>query len=112
MDECKTVKTWEKTRVQKLMRHKSARHYPRLTRNGKDYWKALKPTHCWVAEAALRKRAAENRGRVANADPGNAKMAFGEAAAKVVEQQAGDPNLKRRTREYHEEVRTAVFKSW
>jgi|694.fasta_scaffold55200_1 hypothetical protein len=29
------AKTWEKTKVQFLVRHKSGRHYARLFRNGK-----------------------------------------------------------------------------
>ena len=34
-----TVKTWEKTKLQNLVRHKSGRYYARLFLNGKEIWK-------------------------------------------------------------------------
>ena len=48
-----TVKTWEKTRLQNLVRHKSGRYYARLFLNGKEIWKSLKTSHFSVAEAKL-----------------------------------------------------------
>ena len=38
----KTVKTWEKTRLQNLVRHKTGGYYARLYLNGKEIWKSLK----------------------------------------------------------------------
>lgn len=42
MSERKTVKTWEKTRLQNLVRHKSGRYYARAFADGKEFWKSLK----------------------------------------------------------------------
>ncbi|HEX5489809.1 MAG TPA: hypothetical protein VFX07_00980 [Candidatus Udaeobacter sp.] len=37
----KTNKTWQKTPVQYLVRHKSRRYYARLFAGGKEVWKSL-----------------------------------------------------------------------
>ncbi len=49
MEAKNAVKTWEKTRLQKLVRHKSGRYYARLYLNGKEIWKSLCTAHFSVA---------------------------------------------------------------
>ena len=77
-----SFKTWEKTKVQNLLRHKSGRYYARLFQNGKEVWKALKTAHLSVARARLAdilKEHRKNKGR--EVDPSNAKLTFAQAAA-------------------------------
>ena len=60
------IKTWEKTKVQFLVRHKSGRYYARLFQNGKEVWKSLKTAHLSVAQARLAdllKEHRKNKGR-------------------------------------------------
>ena len=59
----KTVKTWEKTRLQNLVCHKSGGYYARLFRNGKEIWKPLKTSHFSVAEARMAAALKEHRER-------------------------------------------------
>jgi integrase len=108
-----TVKTWEKTRLQNMVRHKSGRYYARLFLNGKEIWKSLKTSHFSVAEAKLAEVQKEHRERRAReVDPSNAKMTFGQAAQLHLQRVADDVNLKRSTRKYCGEIHTALLKSW
>ena len=54
-------KTWEKTKVQNLVRHKSGRYNARLFLNGKEIWKSLKRAHLSVAQARPADYIAEKR---------------------------------------------------
>ena len=108
-----TVKTWEKTRLQNLVRHKSGRYYARLFLNGKEIWKALKTSHFSVAEARLalvQKEHRERKGR--EVDPANGKMTFDEAARLHLQHVDENVTLKCRTRQYWRETLTALRKSW
>jgi len=49
----KPTKTWERTRLQNLIRHKSGRYYARAFAGGKQVWKSLKTSHFSVAQARL-----------------------------------------------------------
>ncbi len=107
------AKTWEKTRLQNMVRHKSARYYARLFLNGKEIWKSLKTSHFSVAEAKLAEVQQEHRERRSReVDPSNAKMTFVLAALLPIQRVAEDVNLKRRTRQYCGEIHTALLKSW
>ncbi len=103
------VKTWEKTKVQFLVRHKSGRYYARLFQNGKETWKSLKTDHLSIAQARLAELLKEHRGRKGKQIvPANAKMTFADAAE--LDQQKLDEELalKRRTRKYYREVLAAL----
>ena len=107
------IKTWEKSKVQFLVRHKSGRYYARLFQNGKEVWKSLKTAHLSVAQARLAdllKEHRKNKGR--EVDPSNVKMTFAQAAAIHEKQLAQEGDIKRRTREYYEEVLASLLKSW
>ena len=107
------IKTWEKTKVQFLVRHKSGRYYARLFQNGKEVWKSLKTAHLSVAQARLAdllKEHRKNKGR--EVDPSNVKMIFAQAASIHEKQLAQEGDIKRRTREYYEEVLASLLKSW
>ena len=108
-----TVKTWEKTRLQNMVRHKSGRYYARLYLNGKEVWKSLKTSHFSVAEARLAtalKEHREHKGTEVSAS--GAKMTFKQAADLHSKRLAGKVNIKSATRHYWAQILTAVLKSW
>jgi hypothetical protein len=80
--EDKSTKTWERTRLQNLVRHKSGGYYARAFAGGKEVWKSLKTSHFSVAKAKLAEFLKEHRERVSNGNGEvSAKMTFAEAAA-------------------------------
>jgi integrase len=109
----KPTKTWERTRLQNLVRHRSGGYYARAFAGGKEVWKSLKTSHFSVAQAKLAEFLKEHRERVSNGNGEvSAKMTFGEAAA--IHQRNLDDNLqiKPRTRDYWRECLAALQKSW
>ena len=61
MKQPKRTKTWERTRLQNLIRHRSGRYYARAFADGKEVWKSLKTSHFSVAEARLAEFLKQNR---------------------------------------------------
>jgi integrase len=109
-----TTKTWERTPLQNLVRHKSGRYYARAFANGKEIWKSLGTSHFSVAKAKLTEFLKEHRKHVSNNGSGevSAKMRFGEAAAIHVQNLADNPRIKPRTRHYWRQRLAALIKSW
>ena len=113
MKQCKPTKTWERTRLQNLVRHKSGRYYARAFAGGKEVWKSLKTSHFSVAEARLAEFLKEHRERVSNDNgEGSAKMIFDEAAAIHLRNLDDNPRIKPSTRKYWRECLAALGKSW
>jgi integrase len=111
--QCKPMKTWERTRLKNLVRHKSGRYYARAFAGGKEVWKSLKTSHFSVAEARLAEFLREHRERVSNGNgDGSAKMTFGEAAAIHLRNLDDNPRIKPTTRKYWRECLAALQKSW
>jgi integrase len=111
--QCKPTKTWERTRLQNLVRHKSGRYYARAFAGGKEVWKSLKTSHFSVARAKLAEFLKEHRERVSNGNGEvSAKMTFGEAAAVHLRNLDDNPQIKPRTRDYWRECLAALQKSW
>jgi integrase len=109
----KTTKTWQRTRLQNLLRHKSGRYYARAFAGGKEVWKALKTSHFSVAEAKLAEFLKDHRLRRKNANgEASPKMTFGEAAAVHLRNLDDNLRIKSRTRAYWREVLAALLKSW
>jgi integrase len=109
----KPTKTWERTRLQNLIRHKSGRYYARAFAGGKEVWKSLKTSHFSVAEAKLAEFLKEHRERRSNANGEvSAKMTFGEAAAIHLRNLDDNLDIKPRTRDYWREVLAALVKGW
>src|SRR5512132_2916073 len=109
----KTTKTWERTRLQNLIRHKSGRYYARAFAGGKEVWKSLKTSHFSVAEAKLAEFLKDHRQRRSNSNGEvSAKMTFGDAAAIHLRNLDDDLSIKPRTRDYWREVLLALQKSW
>ena len=113
MKQCKPTKTWKKTRLQNLVRHKSGRYYARAFAGGKEVWKSLKTSHFSVAQAKLAEFLKEHRERVSNANGEvSAKMTFSEAAAVHLRNLDDNLSIKPRTRDYWRECLAALQKSW
>jgi integrase len=109
----KPTKTWQRTRLQNLLRHKSGRYYARAFAGGKEVWVSLKTSHFSVAEAKLAEFLKEHRQRRSNGNGEvSAKMTFGEAAAIHLRNLDDNLNIKPRTRDYWKEVLAALLKSW
>jgi integrase len=111
--QCKPTKTWERTRLQNLVRHKSGRYYARAFASGKEVWKSLKTSHFSVAEAKLAEFLKEHRERRSNGNGEvSAKMTFGEAAAVHLRNLDDNLSIKPRTRDYWRECLAALQRSW
>jgi len=111
--QCKPTKTWEKTRLQNLVRHKSGGYYARAFASGKEVWKSLKTSHFSVAQAKLAEFLKEHRERVSNSNGEvSAKMTFAEAAAIHCRNLDDNLSIKPRTRDYWRECLAALQKSW
>jgi hypothetical protein len=76
--EQKPTKTWQTTRLQILLRHKSGRYYARAFAGGKEVWRSLKTSHFSVAQTKLAEFLKEHRQRLSSANlEVSAKMTFG-----------------------------------
>jgi integrase len=111
--QCKPTKTWERTRLQNLVRHKSGRYYARAFAGGKEVWKSLKTSHFSVAEARLAEFLKEHRERRSNGNGEvSAKMTFRDAAAIHLRNLDDNSSIKPRTRHYWRQRLAALAKSW
>jgi integrase len=107
------MKTWEKTREQNLVRHKSGRYYARTFNNNKEIWKSLRTAHFSVAKARLAEFLREHREKQAvGVSEASAKMTFGEALKIHLQNQTDDVTIKPSTRHYWKQVFVALLKSW
>src|SRR5438876_4835273 len=107
------MKTWEKTREQNLVRHKSGRYYARTFNNNKESWKSLRTAHFSVAKARLAEFLREHREKqVAGVSEASAKMTFGEALKVHQQNQTDDVTIKPSTRHYWRQIFVALVKSW
>ena len=113
MKQCKPTKTWERTRLQNLVRHKSGRYYARAFAGGKEVWKSLKTSHFSVAEAKLAEFLRDHRQRRSNGNGEiSAKMTFGDAAVIHLRNLDDNLSIKPRTRHYWRQRLAALIKSW
>jgi integrase len=112
-EKTKSVKTWEKTSQQNLVRHKSGRYYARTFGNNKEIWKSLRTSHFSVAKARLAEFLREHREKqVAGVSDTAAKMTFAEALKIHQQNQADDVTIKPSTRHYWNQIFVALLKSW
>jgi integrase len=109
----KPTKTWQTTRLQNLLRHKSGRYYARAFAGGKEVWRSLKTSHFGVAQARLAEFLKEHRQRVSSASSeGSAKMTFEAAVAIHLSNLDHNPRIKPRTRHYWRQRLASLLKSW
>jgi integrase len=119
-----TVKTWTKTRIQNLMRHRNGLYYARFYSKGKEQWIPLKTELFEVAKARLREHVGEIKEEKAPNDAlTSGRMTFGEAAAIFLERLKssglglqGRRSTRKRITEssihYREQTVKAILKSW
>ncbi len=113
MKERKAAKTWQRTRLPNLLRHKSGSYYARAFAHGKEVWKALGTSHFSVAQAKLAQFLNEHRERFENGNGHvSAKMTFAKALASHQQNQADNPDIKPSTRHYWNQIFVALLKSW
>jgi integrase len=107
-------KTWEKTRLQNLLRHKSGRYYARAFAHGKEIWKSLRTDRFSVAQAKLSDFLKQHRalsGAIAN----RTALTFGESLKLHLQRLADDTEgnrIKKTTDKYWRQVFAALLKSW
>jgi hypothetical protein len=110
------MKTWQKTRLQNLLRHKSGRYYARAFCGGKEIWKSLKTADFKVAEAKLGDFKRDRREQVATTTALNrGTMTFADALAAHMQKRAADAEAgrtKQSTVHYWKQVFRALLKSW
>ena len=113
MKQRKPTKTWERTRRQNLVRHKSGQYYARAYAGGKEFWKSLKTSHFSVAQAKLAEFLQDHCQRIGNRnDKVSAQMRFREAAAIHLRDLDDDTEIKQSTRHYWRQCLAALAKSW
>jgi integrase len=111
--QCKPTKTWERTRLRNLVRHKSGRYYARAFADGKEVWKSLKTSHFSVAQARLAEFLRKHRQHAGNGNAGDsARMTFGEAAAIHLRNLDDNVRIKPKSRLYWRQRLVALRKSW
>jgi integrase len=108
------MKTWQKTRLQNLLKHKSGRYYARAFAGGKEIWRSLDTSHFSVAQARLAEFLKDHRERYRNSpDAGPAaKMTFGEAAVIHLQNLNDNRDIKESTRHYWRQCLASLVKSW
>ena len=113
METSKPVKTWEKTRVQFLLRHKSGAYYARVFAGGKEHWRNLETSHFQVAKARLPKAIEEIRSAAAkNPEFGKKSLTFGAVAELFRATPCRAPDAKSSTVEFWGTIIAAVLASW
>ena len=116
-------KTWNRTSVQNLVRHKSGRYYARIYAKGKESWKSLRTDLLEVAKVKLRSIAGEIERTVrAEHAQERGKMTVGECAElflKRIDEGYGlrgrGKMLRRigeRTQHYRRQTLVALWRSW
>jgi integrase len=112
MRQRKTTKTWQRTRLPNLLRHKSGSYYARAFASGKEVWKSLKTSHFSVAQAKLNQFLKEHRKRQAQIKPGDAKITFGALMQQHLIDLENNPNIKPSTVHYWKQIYRALLRSW
>src|SRR5882724_5797761 len=107
----KPTKTWKRTRLRNLLRHKSGHYYARAFAGGKEVWKSLRTSHFSVAEAKLAEFLRKHWKRRGNANGEvSAKVKFSEGASIHLRGLHDNFNIKPRARDYWREL-AALLKS-
>ena len=108
------MQTWEKTKVQCLVRHlASGTYYARVRAGGKLIWRTLKTDQFIVAKARLPETVAQIRkGSLAHAALETGYATLAEAAAVYLSNVERKVGLKPRSVDYQREIVAALLKSW
>ncbi|MEA3207168.1 MAG: hypothetical protein QOE70_225 [Chthoniobacter sp.] len=123
MKASETVKTWTRTGIQNLVRHRSGRYYARIFAGGKETWKALRTDILEVAKAKLHDMSGDiQKATKASAAQERGRMTIGDCAVIFRERLRqgfglrGRGKMLRKIRPnsiiYREKSLKALFKSW
>ncbi len=113
MKQRKTGQTWEKTRLQGLVRHRNGGYYARTFANGREKWKTLRTSLFSVAKLRLADHvgeAREHRALTDSAESGD--LSFGDAVKLYLAKLNSDPSRKTATKHYHGQIITAILREW
>src|SRR5437867_2892541 len=107
-------KIWRKSQYANLVRYvPSKTYFARLRVGGKLIRRSLKTSSITTARLRLTDLEKQERTRIeSHQNERDGKLTFGEALAIYRRRLKGDPNLKARTKFYHEERIRALLKSW
>jgi integrase len=106
-------KTWEKTKTQFLVRHRSGRYYAIAYANGKQIWRSLRTKHYSVAQARLGEFLKDHRRARGNGKSDvSPKVTFAEALQIHQRNQADNVEIKPSTLHYWNQIFAALLKSW
>jgi integrase len=113
MKQHKTGKTWEKTRLQGMVRHRNGGYYARTFANGREKWRSLRTSLFSVAEVRLAEHSRESREQKALTDSAEAgSLTFGEATQLYTARLDADPARKDATKHYHRQVIISILRDW
>ena len=107
-------KTWNSTRYQHLYRHQSGTYYARISACGKKTWRSLGTKLLSVARAELSKLLDREdlRSAIAAEVGQSGPMTVNDVIMIRREEYLNDPSLKKRTRDYWDEIYASLIKSW
>jgi len=112
--DAKTQSLWQKTRYANLVRNlSSGKYFARFRHNGKLIWRGLDTDVLSVAAQRLPDKIKEVKDERALLDSGSDPKLTFEAATKIYQERVqASPDFKPRTKAYHDEQLTALFKTW
>lgn len=108
----KIRKTWFKTKVQGLVRHKSGVYYARLFVGGKEKWVSLKTRLIEVAKAKLKEEKSDIEEARRVGDIKSGKMLVGEAKTLFLQELDLDIEKKTITRQRIKDTISSLERSW
>jgi len=112
--EIKPEKTWQKTKYANLIRNVSSEnYYARFRVKGKLVWRCLDTDRISVAQIRLADELKKERQKAGSGRAvARGRMTAGDAVAVYRERLQGSPQLKVKTKSYHEQRLAAILKSW
>ena len=108
------AKTWQKTKHANLVRNvSSGNYYARFRVKGKLVWRCLNTDRVSVAQLRLADELKKEREKSASGlAVSRGRMAVGDAVTAYKQRLQGSPQLKAKTKFYHEQRLAAILKSW
>jgi integrase len=112
--EIKPEKTWQKTKHANLVRNvSSGNYYARFRVKGKLVWRCLHADRISVAQIRLADELKKERQKAGSGMAvARGRMTVGDAVAVYRQRLQGSPQLKAKTKFYHEQRLAAILKSW
>jgi integrase len=108
------AKTWQKTKTANLIRNvSSGNYYARFRVKGKLVWRCLDTDRISVATIRLADELKKERQKAGSGMAvAHGRMTVGDAVAVYRQRLQGSPQLKAKTKSYHEQRLSTILKSW